>query len=153
MLPQLVAMDLVIRNGIIVDGNGGPAFVGDVGVKDGLVAQVGDLAEVVGIEEIDATGKHVMPGARTATGAVFFSSLSLHCACALLVLMVASVAYCTGWTDVHTHYDAQCMWGARQPKAFSVTLHCFSAHSLCDTGVPWPQILYCPPAGLRASLQ
>ncbi len=78
VLPQLVVMDLVIRNGIIVDGNGGPAFVGDVGVKDGLVAQVGDLAEVVGIEEIDATGKHVMPGARTATGAVFFSSLSLH---------------------------------------------------------------------------
>ena len=62
-----MAMDLVIRNGTIVDGNGGPAFVGDVGVKDGLVAQVGDLADVMGVEEIDATGKHVMPGAYFAT--------------------------------------------------------------------------------------
>ena len=57
-----MAMDLVIRNGTIVDGNGGAAFVGDVGVKDGLIVQVGDLADVVGVEEIDATGKHVMPG-------------------------------------------------------------------------------------------
>ena len=60
---QLARMDLVLRHGIIVDGNGGPAFVGDVGIKDGLIARIGDLADIVGVEEIDATGKHVMPGA------------------------------------------------------------------------------------------
>ena len=59
----VASMDLVIRHGIIVDGNGGPAFVGDVGIKDGLIARIGDLADVAGVEEIDASGKHVMPGA------------------------------------------------------------------------------------------
>jgi len=53
--------DLVIRNGTIVDGTGGPAFSGDVAVDDGVLTEIGDVAEG-GRRELDADGLHVLPG-------------------------------------------------------------------------------------------
>lgn len=53
--------ELVVRGGTIVDGTGGEPFVGDVAIKDGLVAKVG-VVEEAGREEIDASGKIVTPG-------------------------------------------------------------------------------------------
>jgi N-acyl-D-aspartate/D-glutamate deacylase len=55
------AYDLVIRGGRVVDGSGGPAFDGDVAVKDGKIAAVGVVAGA-GAEEIDAEGRIVTPG-------------------------------------------------------------------------------------------
>ena len=55
------AYDLVIRGGTLADGSGGPAFVADVAVKDGLIVAVGQVSGA-GIEEIDARGKLVTPG-------------------------------------------------------------------------------------------
>lgn len=53
--------DLVVRGGTIADGTGGAVFAGDVGIKDGLIAAVGQgLAP--GKEEIDARGLLVTPG-------------------------------------------------------------------------------------------
>ncbi len=53
--------DVIVRNGLIVDGSGAPGFPGDVAVKDGKIAAVG---EVVGEARttIDATGRVVAPG-------------------------------------------------------------------------------------------
>ncbi|MBI1401868.1 MAG: amidohydrolase family protein [Porphyrobacter sp.] len=53
--------DLIIRGGTIVDGTGAPAFTGDVAVKDGLIAAVGEVGGTAA-EVIDATGKVVAPG-------------------------------------------------------------------------------------------
>ena len=53
--------DLVVRGGLIYDGTGGEAFKGDVAVKDGRIAAVGEVSGA-GAEEIDATGKIVAPG-------------------------------------------------------------------------------------------
>jgi N-acyl-D-amino-acid deacylase len=53
--------DLVIRGGTIVDGTGAARFTGDVAIKDGLIAKVGDVTGS-GAEEIDASGKIVTPG-------------------------------------------------------------------------------------------
>ncbi|MFO1014791.1 MAG: D-aminoacylase [Caulobacteraceae bacterium] len=53
--------DLVIRNGMIVDGQAGPAFKGDVAVDGGLISQVG-VVEGQGRREIDAAGHIVTPG-------------------------------------------------------------------------------------------
>jgi N-acyl-D-aspartate/D-glutamate deacylase len=53
--------DLVIRGGVIVDGTGRPGFAGDVAVRDGRIAAVGQV-EGQGAEEIDATGRLVTPG-------------------------------------------------------------------------------------------
>ena len=55
------AFDLIIRNGTIVDGTGERSFTGDIAVKDGLIAQVGEVRGDAA-EEIDAGGKVVTPG-------------------------------------------------------------------------------------------
>ena len=55
------AYDLVIRNGIIVDGSGAPRYTGDVAVKNGLIAAVGRV-QGSGTREIDAAGRIVAPG-------------------------------------------------------------------------------------------
>lgn len=54
--------DLLIRNGNIVDGLGGEPYVGDVAVRDGVIAAVGALDGATGEREIDATGLLVTPG-------------------------------------------------------------------------------------------
>ena len=53
--------DLVIRGGTIVDGSGGALFEGDVAVKDGRIAALGQVGGR-GAEEIDAKGRIVTPG-------------------------------------------------------------------------------------------
>ena len=53
--------DLVIRNGLIVDGSGGPAYRGDVGITGEWIEAVGEIAGS-GVREIDAAGMLVTPG-------------------------------------------------------------------------------------------
>jgi N-acyl-D-amino-acid deacylase len=53
--------DLVIRNGLIVDGSGGPAYRGDVAINGEWIEAVGDIAGH-GAREIDAGGMLVAPG-------------------------------------------------------------------------------------------
>jgi N-acyl-D-amino-acid deacylase len=53
--------DLVIKNGLVVDGSGGPAFHSDIGVIDGKIAMIGRIPEN-GSETIDAEGHVVSPG-------------------------------------------------------------------------------------------
>lgn len=54
--------DLVIRNGIIMDGSGAPSFIGDIAINADTIVMVGDLKNAAGSMEIDATGLTVAPG-------------------------------------------------------------------------------------------
>jgi len=54
--------DLVITNGHIIDGTGSPWYSGDVGIRDGKVAAIGNLAAAFRKRTIDAAGKVVTPG-------------------------------------------------------------------------------------------
>ena len=54
--------DLIIRNGQIYDGSGGDTFQGEVAIKDGLIAAVGEKIDGSAAQEIDAGGKAVTPG-------------------------------------------------------------------------------------------
>jgi N-acyl-D-aspartate/D-glutamate deacylase len=54
-------LDLVIRNGLVYDGSGMPAYRGEVGIKGGRVVRSGRVPEP-GATEIDAGGMAVAPG-------------------------------------------------------------------------------------------
>ena len=54
-------LDLIIRNGTIVDGTGMPGYIGDIGVLDGRIVATGNIHDRA-VEEVDATGRVVAPG-------------------------------------------------------------------------------------------
>ncbi|MCS5682704.1 MAG: amidohydrolase family protein [Actinomycetota bacterium] len=53
--------DLVIRNGVIIDGSGAAKFNGDLAINGGFVSAVGEF-DGAGHREIDADGQLVLPG-------------------------------------------------------------------------------------------
>ena len=55
-------LDVVIRNGHIVDGTGSPWYSGDIGIANGHVVRIGALANVAAKRAIDARGMIVAPG-------------------------------------------------------------------------------------------
>lgn len=59
---QGARFDLLIRNARVFDGSGNPWFHADVGVKDGRIAEVGDLAAAAAARTIDAAGRFLAPG-------------------------------------------------------------------------------------------
>jgi N-acyl-D-aspartate/D-glutamate deacylase len=77
-------VDLVIRNGLVVDGTGAEPFVGDVAVEGDHIVEVtpaggsGEHTRRLARRELDAEGMVVAPG----------------------------------WVDIHTHYDGQATWDA-----------------------------------------
>jgi len=54
--------DLVIRNGMIVDGSGFARYRADVAVKDGRIAEIGKIRGAAAETTIDADGRFVAPG-------------------------------------------------------------------------------------------
>src|SRR5690625_7423192 len=54
--------DTIIRGGTIVDGSGLDRYDADVAIKDGYIAEIGDLSNAAAEQEIDAEGNFVAPG-------------------------------------------------------------------------------------------
>jgi len=54
--------DLVVKNGMVVDGTRAPRFRGDLGVKNGRIARIGRIGAHDGAKVIDADGLVVAPG-------------------------------------------------------------------------------------------
>ena len=46
--------DLVIQHGHIIDGTGSPWYSGDIGIRQGRIAAIGNLAGVAAKRTIDA---------------------------------------------------------------------------------------------------
>jgi N-acyl-D-amino-acid deacylase len=59
---EVAPYDVIVRNGTVYDGTGGPARRADVGIRGDRIAAVGDLTQAQGKTEIDAAGKAVAPG-------------------------------------------------------------------------------------------
>ena len=51
--------DLIIKNGRIVDGTGKDAFLGDIAITDGKIADIGILDEKQALSSIDSK-KHLI---------------------------------------------------------------------------------------------
>src|SRR5437763_9110391 len=56
------SFDIVIVNGHIVDGTGSPWYSGDVGIRAGRIAAIGNLHDAPRKQSIDAHGQVVAPG-------------------------------------------------------------------------------------------
>jgi adenine deaminase len=54
--------DILITNGMIVDGSGDKAYEGDIGITGDTIAEIGNLAGKTAIKTIDAEGLVVSPG-------------------------------------------------------------------------------------------
>jgi N-acyl-D-amino-acid deacylase len=54
--------DLLIVNGLIIDGNGSPGIQADLAIKDGIIVSMGDSIKGTAEQIIDAGGQVVCPG-------------------------------------------------------------------------------------------
>jgi len=54
--------DIVITNGHIIDGTGSPWYSGDLAIRDGKIAAIGNLHDAARSRTIDARGQVVAPG-------------------------------------------------------------------------------------------
>jgi N-acyl-D-amino-acid deacylase len=59
---QAQQYDLLILNGHIVDGTGNAWYPGDLAVKDGKIAKIGNLSRATAARTIDATDHVISPG-------------------------------------------------------------------------------------------
>ncbi|MCU1457886.1 MAG: hypothetical protein JWL73_1978, partial [Actinomycetia bacterium] len=56
-----MAVDLVVRNGVVIDGTGAAGYHADVAIDAGVIVEVGRVADR-GRQELDAEGHVVTPG-------------------------------------------------------------------------------------------
>jgi dihydroorotase/N-acyl-D-amino-acid deacylase len=56
------SFDLVLTNGHIIDGTGSPWYSGDLGIREGKIAAIGNLANAPRKRSIDVQGQVVAPG-------------------------------------------------------------------------------------------
>jgi len=60
--PVPAGFDIIITHGHIIDGTGSPWYEGDMGIKDGRIAAIGNLSSVPRKQTVDAHGMVVAPG-------------------------------------------------------------------------------------------
>ena len=54
--------DLLIKNGLVIDGSGRPGYRADLAITGDRIVQIGKLTNAHGARELDATGMVVAPG-------------------------------------------------------------------------------------------
>ena len=55
-------LDLLLKGGTVYDGTGGPPYIADVGVVNGAIQEIGNLADAASTETLDVSGFAVAPG-------------------------------------------------------------------------------------------
>jgi N-acyl-D-aspartate/D-glutamate deacylase len=129
--------DRVIRNGMIVDGSRLPRFRGDIGIKDGVIREIGRIGAAEGDDVIDAEGLVVAPG---------FVDLHTHYDAQLFW-----DPYCTisGWHGITSVAIGNCGFGfapvhpqARERAMLSMTRVEAIPLASMQAGLPWDWISF-----------
>jgi N-acyl-D-amino-acid deacylase len=58
----IMMFDLILKNGWVIDGTGGPPYRADVGILDTMIAEVGRLEGASAPRVLDVAGRYVVPG-------------------------------------------------------------------------------------------
>ena len=61
-MPIPMNFDLILKNGWVIDGSGGPPFRADVALLDTMIGDVGRLDGATAPRALDVTGRYVVPG-------------------------------------------------------------------------------------------
>jgi N-acyl-D-amino-acid deacylase len=124
--------DLIIKDGMIVDGTGMPRYRADVGIRDGRVIELGQLATSNAAEIIDAAGCIVAPG---------FIDLHTHYDAQLFWDPFCSIS---GWHGVTTVVIGNCGFGfapvspsGREHAMRSMTRNEAISYDAMEAGLPW----------------
>ncbi|MDA3788109.1 MAG: D-aminoacylase, partial [Desulfobacula sp.] len=118
--------DIIIRDALIMDGTGEPAFEADIAVKSGRIEKIGNITENAVKKEIDAAGMVLTPG--------FIDSHS-H---ADLTLISGSKEMEKLRMGVTTEVIGQCGFSAYPLSVKNRSLRIQSMQSLLSGGtVPW----------------
>ena len=133
----MACYDRVIKNGMIIDGSRLPRFRGDIGIKDGLIAEIGHIDAADGDEVIDAEGLIVAPG---------FVDLHTHYDAQLFW-----DPYCTisGWHGITSVVICNCGFGfapvrpeERERSMLSMTRVEAIPMASMQEGMPWDWITF-----------
>ena len=129
--------DTVVKNGMIIDGTRAPRYRGDIGIKDGRIAEIGKLDAGEGESEIDASGLIVAPG---------FIDLHTHYDAQVFWDPHCSIS---GWHGVTSVVIGNCGFGfapvrpeQRERAMLTMTrLECIPYASM-KAGLPWDWVTF-----------
>lgn len=129
--------DLIIKNGLIFDGTRIPRYRGDIGIRNGVITQIGHIDDSAGGKIIDADGLHVAPG---------FIDLHTHYDAQLFW-----DPYCTlsGWHGITSAVIGNCGFGfapvapeMRERAMLSMTRVEAIPYASMKAGMPWDWVSF-----------
>ena len=133
----MAAYDRVIRGGTIFDGTRVPRYRADIGIKDGVIAEIGRISPGDAREVLDADGLHVAPG---------FIDLHTH-----YDAQVFWDPYCTlsGWHGITSAVIGNCGFGfapvrpeERERAMLSMTRVEAIPLASMKAGMPWDWVTF-----------
>ncbi|MEX2481654.1 MAG: amidohydrolase family protein [Gammaproteobacteria bacterium] len=131
------AFDIVIKQGTVIDGTRLPRYRADIGIKDGLIAEIGRIQAEDGARVVDAEGLIVAPG---------FIDLHTHYDAQLFW-----DPYCTlsGWHGITSAVIGNCGFGfapvrpeLRERAMLSMTRVEAIPYASMKAGLPWDWVTF-----------
>jgi N-acyl-D-amino-acid deacylase len=106
--------DIVIKNGLVVDGSGGKGYISDIGIKDGKIVVIEETLSGQAISEIDASGKVVSPGfidvLSWASGPIVFDGEVQSVVCQGITTAIFGEGLSMGPVNEAVREEMQTMW-------------------------------------------
>jgi N-acyl-D-amino-acid deacylase len=129
--------DVIVKDGIVVDGTGTQRYRADVGIRGGRIAKIGRLRSSDGLRVLDATGLIVAPG---------FVDLHTHYDAQLFWDPYLSLS---GWHGVTSVVIGNCGFGfapmrpeMRERAMLTMTRVEAIPHESMRRGLPWDWVTY-----------